>query len=173
MVEEMTDPGIVEACEKICKWLSEEGLFRDRISDEKLYFHLAAEYPARSGRYVNVIQPRKHADMVVVFSRIKLADVHSSALKRLSGRDRERLLWEMRYTLLFRESNFEFEPRVGDLESIRFSREIYYDGLCKNALMEALRENFKCELYVVWKFQEIFGEGQRPGSSAPPEPMYI
>lgn len=170
-----SNPKVVEVRETILKWLTEEGLYRDRVQDEKLHFHLAAEFPARSGRYVNVIQPKDRSDMVVVFSRIKLADVHRAALKALPDRERERLLWEMRYALLFRESNFEFEPRSGDLESIRFSREIYYDGLSKNALMEALRENFRCELYVVWKFQEIFdgSQGQRPRSSAPPEPMYI
>jgi len=64
------------------------------------------------------------------------------------------------------------EPRGGDLESIHFTREIYYDGLNKNKLMEALRENFKCELYVVWRFQEVFGEGQVNKVLGPPEPMY-
>jgi hypothetical protein len=58
------------------------------------------------------------------------------------------------------------------MQSIHFTREIYYDGLNKNKLMEAVRENFKCELYVVWKFQEIFGDGQGNKTSSPPEPMY-
>ena len=78
----------------------------------------------------------------------------------------------MRYELLFRESSFEMEPNGSDLQSIRFTREIYYDGLNKNKLMESIKENFKCELYVVWKFQEIFGEGKVNGISSPPEPMY-
>jgi len=59
------------------------------------------------------------------------------------------------------------------MRSIRFMREIYYDGLNKNKLMEVVRENFKCELYVVWKFQEIFGDMQANNKvSGPPEPMY-
>ena len=78
----------------------------------------------------------------------------------------------MRYDLLFQESSFEIEPIGADMRSIRFTREIYYDGLTKNRLMEAVRENFKCELYVVWKFQEIFGEGLSGIISKPPEPMY-
>jgi hypothetical protein len=44
--------------------------------------------------------------------------------------------------------------------------------LTKNKLMEALRENLKCELFVVWKFQEVFGEGQASKQGEPPEPMY-
>jgi hypothetical protein len=78
----------------------------------------------------------------------------------------------MRYDLLFQQSSFEIESERGDLQGIHFTREIYYDGLTKNKLMEAVRENFKCELYIVWKFQEVFGEGQTSKASGPPEPMY-
>ena len=90
----------------------------------------------------------------------------------LPPKEKEHLLWQMRYDLLFQESSFEIEPVGLDMRSIRFTREIYYDGLTKNKLMEAVRENFKCELYVVWKFQEIFGEGPANRVSKPPEPMY-
>lgn len=163
---------IEEICSKITAWLSQEGLFKERVKDEKLSVHLAAEFPARSGRHVNIIQPKGREDVVIVFSRIRLADTHKKALHALHPKTRERLIWDMRYTLLFQESSFEMEPPGGDLESIRFTREIFYDGLTKNKLMEALRENLKCELFVVWKFQEVFGEGQVSKQGEPPEPMY-
>ncbi len=168
----MTDQEIEETGGKIKIWLTQEGLFKEQVRDENLRFHFAAEYPARSGRHVSIIQPKEREDMIVVFSRIRLADVHRKALLALPPKEKERFLWRMRYDLLFQESNFEMEPRGGDLESIHFTREIYYDGLSKNKLMEALRENFKCELYVVWKFQEVFGEGQANKILGPPEPMY-
>lgn len=168
----MSSDAIEEICNKITVWLSQEGLFKERVQDEKLYVHLAAEFPARSGRHVNIIQPKGREDVVIVFSRIRLADTHKKALRALHPKTRERLLWEMRYTLLFQESSFEMEPPGGDLESIRFTREIFYDGLTKNKLMEALRENLKCELFVVWKFQEVFGEGPVSKQGEPPEPMY-
>lgn len=69
----------------------------------------------------------------------------------------------MRYDLLFRDCSFEMEPRGGPLQNIRFTREIYYDGLTKNKLMEVIAENFKCELYVVWKFPGgCFGKAGQP-----------
>lgn len=166
------DEEIEATCNKIIGWLSQESLFKERVLEENLSFHLAAEFPARSKRHVNIIQPKGRDDVVIIFSRIKLADVHKKALQAMPQNVRERLLWEMRYALLFQESSFEMEPPGGDLESIRFSREIYYDGLTKNNLMEALRENLKCELFIVWKFQEIFGEGQALKHGGPPEPMY-
>ncbi len=168
----MSIDNVDEARDRIKAWLAEEGLFKEEVSAENFYFQLAAEYPVKSGRHLSVIQPRGHEDMVVVFSRIRLADVHQEAISAMPLKARERLLWQMRYDLLFRDCSFEMEPRGGPLQSIRFTREIYYDGLTKNKLMEAIAENFKCELYVVWKFQEIFGEGQAGRITGPPEPMY-
>jgi hypothetical protein len=168
----MSIHAIEETRDKIKAWLVEEGLFKEVLSEENLHFQIAAEFPARSGRHLSIIQPKDHEDMIVVFSRIRLADAHYQALSAMPAKDRERLLWRMRYDLLFQDSSFEIEPGGGDMRSIRFMREIYYDGLNKNTLMEAVRENFKCELYVVWKFQETFGEMQANRVSGPPEPMY-
>ncbi|MEI8003838.1 MAG: DUF2299 family protein [Methanothrix sp.] len=163
---------VIDTQEKIKTWLVLEGLFKEELQAENLYFQIAAEFPAKSGRHLSIIQPKDHEDMIVVFSRIRLADSHQKALSAMPPKERERLIWQMRYDLLFRDSSFEMEPGGGDLRSIRFTREIYYDGLTKNKLMEVIRENFKCELYVVWKFQEIFGEGQANKIRGPPEPMY-
>ena len=159
--------------DKIKTWLAEENMFKEELESEGLYFQIAAEYPARSGRHLSIIQPQGHEDMIVLFSRIMLAEVHQKALTHLLPQQKEKLMWQMRYDLLFRKSSFEIEPVGEDMRSIRFTREIYYDGLTKDRLMEAIRENFKCELYVVWKFQELFGEGSAANDSKPPEPMYI
>jgi hypothetical protein len=172
VIIEMSTKEIEETRDKIASWLTEEGLFKEYLREENLLFQLAAEYPAKSGRHLSVIQPKGREDMVVVFSRIKLADQHYQALLSMPPKDKEQLIWRMRYDLLFRDSSFEMEPGGGDMRSIRFMREIYYDALSKNKLMEVIRENFKCELYVVWKFQEVFGDGQIGRVCGPPEPMY-
>jgi hypothetical protein len=163
---------VVDTRDKIKRWLTEEGLFKEEVQGENLYYQIAAEFPASSGRHLSIIQPRDHEDMIVVFSRIMLAEVHQKAFSALPPREKEQLLWRMRYDLLFQDSSFEIEPVGADMRSIRFTREVFYDGLTKNKLMEAVRENFKCELYVVWKFQEIFGDGLANRVSKPPEPMY-
>ncbi len=168
----MSEEEIANANQKLVAWLSQEGLLKKQVQDEKLFFHLACEYPAGSGRHVNIIQPKGREDVVIVFSRIRLSDTHKQALHSMHPKAKERLLWDMRYALLFRESSFEMEPPGGEMEGIRFTREIFYDGLSKDRLMEALRENLKCELYVVWKFQEMFGDGQVSKQAEPPEPMY-
>jgi hypothetical protein len=163
---------IEETGNKIKAWLVEEGIFQEQVQAENLHYQLVCEYPAHSGRHLSIIQPLDHKDMIVVFSRIRLAEPHLKAFSAMPPKEKERLLWKMRYDLLFRESSFEIEPGGGDMQSIRFTREIYYDGLNKNKLMEVVRENFKCELYVVWMFQETFGNGQMDAIRGPPEPMY-
>ncbi len=168
----MTSTEVEEIRNKISSWLTAEELLKEQIQDENLYFHFAAEFPAHSGRHCSIIQPLNRQDMIVVFSRIRLADTHRAALAALPAKEKEHFLWQMRYDLLFCQSSFEMEQADGELQSMRFSREIYYDGLTKNKLMEAIRENFKCELYVVWKFQEVFGEGGSSERRGPPEPMY-
>lgn len=168
----MTAQKIVETRDKIQSWLTQEGLFKETVQDENLHFHIAAEYPAHTGRHVSIIQPKNREDMIVVFSRIRLAEAHQKAIVAMPPKEKEMLLWQMRYDLLFQQSSFEIESERGDLQGIHFTREIYYDGLTKNKLMEAVRENFKCELYIVWKFQEVFGEGHTNKASGPPEPMY-
>ncbi len=169
----MITPNAADVRDKIKTWLVQENLFKEELEGEGLYFQIAAEYPARSGRHLSIIQPQGREDMIVLFSRIMLAEVHQKAIQALPPQQKERLMWQMRYDLLFRQSSFEIEPAGGDMRSIRFTREIYYDGLTKDRLMEAIRENLKCELYVVWKFQEMFGEGSPAKISKPPEPMYI
>ncbi len=169
---EMTPPEVEETRNKIKTWLTKEGLFKNEDLDEDFHFHYAAEYPAGTGRHISIAQASNREDAIVVYSRIRLAEPHKNAWQAMPARERDRLIWQMRYDLLFQESSFEMMPRGGDLEVIRFTRELFYDGLNKNKFMEALRENFKCELYVVWKFQEIFGDGQASRAPDPPEPMY-
>jgi hypothetical protein len=158
--------------EKIISWLKSEGLYQQLAKDEDVHFMIAAEYPAGSGRHFSIIQPKGHDDMILVTSRIKLIDNHQKALQAMSPKDREAFLWRMRYDLLNRDSSFEMHAYMGNLQSIRFLREIYYDALNKNKLMEAVRDNLKCELYVVWRFQEAFGYGAGSQAPAMHEPMY-
>jgi len=59
--------------------------------------------------------------MIVVFSRIMLADVHQKAFSALPPKEREHLLWQMRYDLLFQESSFEIEPGGAEMPKHRFT----------------------------------------------------
>ena len=74
---------VVDTRDKIKRWLTEEGLFKEEVQGENLYYQIAAEFPVSSGRHLSIIQPRDHEDMIVVFSRIMLAEVHQKAFSAL------------------------------------------------------------------------------------------
>ena len=79
----MVAPEIADVRDRIKTWLVQEDIFKEEVPSESLYYQIAAEYPARSGRHLSIIQPQGHEDMVVIFSRLMLADVHQKAVMYL------------------------------------------------------------------------------------------
>lgn len=64
----------------------------------------------------------------------------------------------MRFELLFRGSDFQMIPSAEDLQVIQFTRQLHFEGLTKNLLMDAIRYDYRCHLYVVWTMMRFFGE---------------
>jgi len=149
---------------KVKDWLAEEGMYKDKIVDDEATYHFIVEMPANSGRIAHIVQPKAREDLLIIGSGIKLLKGHYDGLKAMSESKRKELLWEMRFQLLFRDSDFHMEPSADDLKSIKFTRPIHFDGLNKNTLVDALREDFKCNLFIIWKMKQQFGEA--PPSSA-------
>ncbi len=147
-----------EVVRKVREWLVEEGIYKDRITDENADYHFIAEVPPDSRQYIDVLFPKNRYDMVVVASGIKLADEHYRSLMSMSSERRNELLWEMRFTLLFLPTGFQILPNVNDPQLFQFTRELYFDGLNKNIFMDAVKQVHRCKLYVIWKMQKISGE---------------
>jgi hypothetical protein len=164
----MTKQETDETMRKVLNWLTEEGIYRDKISDEQANYHFKIESPTGSGRIADIVQPKQRDDLILVISGVSLAKEHSDGLKSKSKKEREDILWDMRFELLFRNSDFSMIPSAEELQTIQFIRPLHFEGLTKNVLMDAIREDWKCHLFVVWKMQRLFG-------AAPPktpETMY-
>jgi hypothetical protein len=58
--------------------------------------------------------------------------------------------------LLFRKAEFRMLPNAENLQRIDFSIPVYIEELTKPKLFEALREIFKCKLYIIWNLQHEF-----------------
>jgi hypothetical protein len=82
----------------------------------------------------------------------------------MSVKERRDMLWDMRFELLFRGSEFQMIPSPEDLQRIQFIRPLRFDGLTQNILMDAIREDFRCHLFIEWTMMGFFGEGH-PKSS--------
>jgi hypothetical protein len=142
---------------KVREWLVEEGIYKDKVADDAADYHFVAEIPPNSRQFVDVIFPKNRDDMVIIASGVKLSDEHYRALMSMGEEKRENLLWDMRFQLLFLEAGFQILPNVKEPQLFQFTRELYFDGLNKNVFMDAMKQIYRCKLFVIWTMQRSFG----------------
>ncbi len=143
-----------ETGEKIKEWLEKDGILQEVIDNPKLDFHYVVGYPAGTS-YTSEILKRKDDDRIIVASSIRLSDRHYSALRALPDKERKAVIWQWRLDLLFRDADFRMLPSVEDVRAFEFSKVIYEDELNRGRLMSALKEIFKCKLYVTWRVAQL------------------
>ncbi len=149
---------IDEMSRQIKTWLSEEGMYKDKIADDKTYFHFIGESPQSSGQLFELFQPKNRDDLIAIMRGLIISPEHLEKLREMDATERKEFLWDIKFGLLFRESSFNMTFDGNNPSRIDFTREIYYDGLNKNKLMEAIRENYLCSLFFIWKLNKQFGE---------------
>lgn len=154
---------------KIRNWLVEEGIYKDKVADDGATYHFLAEVPPGSQQIIDVIQPKPREDLVVLVSGVQLSEEHYKSLKAMPKTKREEILWDIRFSLLFLESGFQIIPGVDDPKIFQFTRELYFDGLTKIIFMDAIKQIYRCKLFIIWKMLQLFGEAP-PSTSQ--EPMY-
>lgn len=162
---------IDDMSKKVRSWLSEEGIYKDRVADNNAHFHYIGEIPSGSGRLFDVFQPKNRDDLIIVANGFVFPPQHLKNLRDMDDARREEFIWDIRFGLLFRESGFNMLPDIKNPERVDFIREIHYDGLNKNKLMESIRENFRCNLFIIWKLNKQFGE-LVPRSDSIESPMF-
>ena len=144
---------------KIRDWLTIELNFRCEIPVDSAHSHFQIEFPSGSGRLVDVIFPKPREDILLIVSATALSKVYYDALKAMSVKKRRDILWDMRFKLLFKGSEFQMIPSPEDLQRIQFIRPLRFDGLTQNLLMDAIREDFRCHLFIEWTMMRLFGDG--------------
>jgi len=87
-----------------------------------------------------------------------LAKVHYDGLKSKPEDEKKKILWDMRFQLLFKEFEFRLIPNAEDFQRIEFQRVLHFDELSRNMFLSALREDFKAHLFIVWTMARLFGE---------------
>ncbi|MFB3766158.1 MAG: DUF2299 domain-containing protein [Methanotrichaceae archaeon] len=142
---------------KIRDWLTEQGIFRSQVSDEKAFSHIQIEFPAGSGRSTGIVFPKPREDIVLIIGGVSLSKEHYDKLKAMPDEERKDLLWDMQFDLLFKESEFQMIPNAEDLQQIQFIRPLRLEGLTRNLMMDAIRDNYRCVLYVIWTMARHFG----------------
>ncbi len=141
--------------DEVKRWLIEEGIFKSEVSDENADWHYVVEFPVNSGHISDIIK-LKGRDLVVVVSGIILAEKHYKALHSLPPERKKKLIFKWKMDLLFRKTEFRMLPDAENLRQIEFQIPLYLEELTKPKLMEALREIFKCKLYIIWSVKYEF-----------------
>ena len=145
-----------ELAEKVKGWLEKEGIFKEEIDNEKAEFHFLVQFPKGSNYISEVIKP-KDRDYLIIGSSIQLAEEHYRALHSLPKAEMNALLWQWRFDLLFRDAEFRMVPSAQELKGMEFTRSLYEEDLSRTTLINALREIFKCKLYIVWRVAQMMG----------------
>ncbi|ADB58695.1 DUF2299 domain-containing protein [Archaeoglobus profundus] len=136
-------------------WLVEEGILKAEVPDENAEWHFLVEFPPNSKQMCDVIK-LKHKDIVLVVSGIVLSDDHYKALHSLPEEKKRALIHRWKIDLLFRNAEFRMIPDAENVKQIEFQVPLYLEELTKSELMKALREVFKCKLYIIWSVNYEF-----------------
>ena len=146
---------MVDVFSSVKDWLLEEGILKSEVPDEMAEWHYVVEFPAKSNQVSDIIKP-KDRKMILVLSGIVLSESHYKAFNSLTPEEKQKLIHKWKMDLLFRRADFRLIPDAMNLQRIEFSIPIFEDSLTKTSVIEALRELFKCKLYIIWNVQHEF-----------------
>ena len=141
--------------EVVKSWLAEEGILKAEVPDENAEWHFLVEFPLNSKQMCDVIK-LKDRDLVLVVSGIVLSEDHYKALHSLPTEKKRALIHKWKMDLLFRNAEFRMIPDAENVKQIEFQVPLYLEELTKSELMRALRDVFKCKLYIIWSVNYEF-----------------
>ena len=156
---------------KVQKWLSDEGLFRQKVSDENTNFHFVINYP--EGHVLDVIQPKGKEDMVLVACATNVSPEHQTEIKKLSSKKRENFIWDIRFLLNNQFVDFQIQHPDNILQNFVITEEIFEDGLNKDRLISTVKKIFRAKLQGIWKIQMEFGMGGNGQENIQQDNMYV
>ncbi len=139
----------------IQKWLSDEGIFRNKLEDESANFHFTVEPGPQN--VVDVIQPKGKKDCLFVATKISVAPEHLQQLNLLSPKGKEEFLWNFRFSLNNMAVDFQLEHPANVLQSFTITDIIIEDGLTKDRLVDTLRKVSRAKLQGIWLIQKQVG----------------
>ena len=147
-----------ETKEKIIAWLKEEAYSPEETSDPNAYFNILAKI---GGMGCNVVQNVKSVDSFIVGTNLVLVPEQLDLLKGMGSEKRKAFFWDLRMSLLKNSElgDFQIKPTPpNDTQSVFISsRKIFYDGLTKGTLEEAIHAVIKAVIMVNWMLQQYAG----------------
>jgi len=156
--------------DKVQKWLSDMGIFRQKVPDDNTNFHFIINYPEEN--VMDVMQPKGTPDLLVIGCATNVSPEHANEMKLLSDSKREEFIWDLRYMLNSKDVDFQLSHPSNVLESFLITSEIYSDGLSKDRLISVIKTIFRAKIQCVWKIQQKFGVDDE-SNGAVSDSMYV
>ncbi|MGC9517697.1 MAG: DUF2299 domain-containing protein [Methanomicrobiales archaeon] len=141
--------------DKIQKWLSDEGLFRQKVPDENSNFHFLIHYP--ENHTMDVIQPKGKNDLVVIGCATNVSPEHLNEMSKMTNKEMEDFIWDFRFSLNNFRVDFQMNHPDNILKNYIVTSEIFEDGLKKDRLISTIKQIFRAKIQGVWKIQREFG----------------
>lgn len=142
---------------KVQKWLSDVGVFRQKVPDENTNFHFVINYP--EDNVMDVIQPKGNPDLVVIGCATNVSPEHLTEMSRLTPEKKEEFMWDFRFLLNAQGVDFQLNHPDDVLQGFVVTTEIFEDGLNKDRLISSVKKVFRAKLQGVWRIQQEFGMG--------------
>ncbi len=156
---------------QVQNWLSDEGLFRQKVPDDNTNFHFMINYP--EGHVLDVIQPKGKNDMVLIACMTNVAPEHQSEIRKLSNTKREEFMWDLRFLLNSQSVDFQMQHPDNVLQNFLITEEIFEDGLSKDRLISTVKKIFRAKMQGIWKIQKQFGIGGDGTENIQQDNMYV
>lgn len=156
---------------KIQKWLSDEGLFRQKVPDDNANFHFMINYP--EGHVLDIIQPKGKEDMVLIACATNVSPEHQTEIRKLNTDKKDKFMWEFRFLLNNQFVDFQLQHPENVLQSFLITDEIFEDGLTKDRLISSVKKIFRAKLQGIWKIQMEFGMHEDSLQNTQQDNMYV
>ncbi len=159
--------------DKIKDWCIEENLSLKKVNDQKANFHFSVGYPI--GSNIDILQPKGKDDSIIIAAGVTVSPEHISKITKLKKETREEFLWDFRFILGNRPTEFNLNHPNGILNAFSITKALYDDGLTKDKFMNTLQEIHKTKLLGIWEIQKRFGvpkQGEKSADSSLHSGMY-
>ena len=156
--------------DNVQKWLSDVGVFRQKIPDDNTNFHFIINYP--EDNVMDVMQPKQNLDLVVIGCATNVSPEHLTEIRNLSPKKRDNFIWDLRFMINTQGVDFQLQHPENVLESFLVTAEIFEDGLSKDKLISTVKNVFRAKIMCVWKIQRELGF-EEEGKSNTSDSMYV
>ena len=126
--------GKKEVIEKIQKWIGEEGYESSVVQQAYADFQIDLRNPAGS-----IIVPKNKIDCVTFATYIQLGPDDKNAFSDLKDKEKKlEILSDLQRSLIAINVEYSFSPDFDSLEKVAITKNVYFDALTKDKLVDTI-----------------------------------